>query len=338
MASRVEGSTHTATAATPATSTKAERDTRQNHTPQSRLVPLLREINDLKRIRVAGRHGSLAEQLFLRAWGRIVAGEDFAQVALGETARAVVAARLAGIDAQVLRRAGLAAADARTILARGLEPFAAALDAGLLRSLRRALDSEIECDTAAPDAARITADHVPEFVTLLAAQPRAGATRPDHARVVLEPTENHAEHCAGVAVYAVLFAPLYDADPAQAFLAGLAHHLHNARLPDAGYAGDELVGEYLPGIMDRFREIALNELPAPLRDAVREAISHTSHADTTTARAFQAADVLDRVLEMDWHARSASFTLSVALDEMDIVHPGAVQRFHQQLLREAGLS
>lgn len=322
-----------ASAAAHATMEGAERDT-----PLRRLVPLLRELNDLKRIRVAGRAGSLAEQIFRRSWSRIVSGEDLKQVALGETARAVTSARLAGIDAYVLRRAGLAETDARTILARGLDSFVANIDAELLKPLHAALDAEIARDMAQPDAEAFSSHDVPDFVNLLAAQPRAGATRPDHARVVLEPTENHAEHCAGVAVYAVLFAPLYDADPAQAFLAGLAHHLHNARLPDAGYAGDELVGEYLPGIMDRFREIAVSELPASLHNTVRDAMSHTSHADTTTARAFQSADVLDRVLEMDWHARSASFTLSVALDEMDIVHPGAVQRFHQQLLREAGLS
>ncbi|RZK37537.1 MAG: hypothetical protein EOO57_05390, partial [Hymenobacter sp.] len=39
------------------------------------LLPLLRELNDLKRVRVAGREGSLAEQLFGGAWVALVAGE-----------------------------------------------------------------------------------------------------------------------------------------------------------------------------------------------------------------------------------------------------------------------
>lgn len=287
MESATNSSIHPRAAVAPAmTAERAPGDT-----PRSRLVPLLREMNDAKRIRIADRDGSLSEQLFRRAWSRIAAGEDLTRIALGETARAVVSARLAGIDVSVLRRAGLAEPDAQTILARGLESFAGYLDAGLVKSLRIALSDEVARDMASPDDEANGSHDVPEFVRLLAAQPRAGATRPDHARVVLEPTENHAEHCANVAVYAVLFAPLYDANPARAFLAGLAHHLHNARLPDAGYAGDELVGEYLPQIMDRFREIALAELPANLRDDVREAMNHTSHADTATARAFQAADV-----------------------------------------------
>ncbi len=78
---------------------------------------------------------------------------------------------------------------------------------------------------------------VPPFVPLLAAQPRAGATRPGHPRVILEPAENHAEHCAVVAVNGVLAAGVFGADPAGPFLTGLAHHLHNAYLPDAGDAG-----------------------------------------------------------------------------------------------------
>ena len=40
-----------------------------------RLTPLLGELSDLKRVRVAGRPGSLAEQAFRRGWRRLVAGE-----------------------------------------------------------------------------------------------------------------------------------------------------------------------------------------------------------------------------------------------------------------------
>ena len=40
------------------------------------LLPLLREINDLKRIRSAGRPSSIADRVFATAWSRLVAGED----------------------------------------------------------------------------------------------------------------------------------------------------------------------------------------------------------------------------------------------------------------------
>lgn len=48
----------------------------------ARLLPLSRELNDLKRIRVADKSGSVAEQLFRRNWARLVAGESLESVAL----------------------------------------------------------------------------------------------------------------------------------------------------------------------------------------------------------------------------------------------------------------
>ena len=291
------------------------------------LLPLFRELNDLKRIRAAGRQGSVAERLFLRSWARLVSGEALVQVALQETAHAVAAARLAGIDAQVLADGGLSAAERRTVLRSGLDAVAGPLDGPLAARLREALSA---------DALPFSCD-APPFAACLAQQPRAGATRPGFRRVVLEPAENHADHCGLVAVYGVLSAPLYGADPAQAFLTGLSHHLHNARLPDAGDAGDVLLGHALKPLMEAFRSQAIAELPPSLHQPVRDAISVVYRADTPEAKAFQTADVLDRVLEMEWHANSAAFTLSIALEDMDIVHPGPVQVFQQSIMRQAGL-
>lgn len=293
------------------------------------LLPLFRELNDLKRIRVASRPGSIAERLFRRAWVRLVRGEPLETVALNETAHAVASARLAGIDARVLADAGLPPETRSEILRRGFDAVAGPLDPALADRLRAALDPE-----PAPDHAL---QHEPEFVTQLARQPRAGATRPGHHRAILEPAENHAEHCAVVAVQAVLAAPLSGADPALPFLTGLAHHLHNACLPDAGDAGDALLGEHLRPVMETFRAAALAELPAPLRDLARGSLDAVFRADTPESRAFQTADVLDRVLEMEWHARTAAFTLDVALHDLDIVHPGPVQAFQLEVMRSAGL-
>ena len=66
------------------------------------LLPLFRELNHLKRIRVAGEPGSVAQRLFRRSWARLVAGEDPESIALQEAAHAVAATCLAGIDAAVL--------------------------------------------------------------------------------------------------------------------------------------------------------------------------------------------------------------------------------------------
>lgn len=291
------------------------------------LLPLLRELNDLKRIRVADKPGSVAERLFLRAWARLVGGEDLVAVALSETARAVAAARLAGIDAAVLADGGLLPGDRLAVLRAGLDAAGESLDPALRETL---------CGCLTPDAVPDPGD-APPFARLLARQPRAGATRPGHRRVVLEPAENHAEHCAVVAVYGVLTAPLYGAEPGGVFLTGLSHHLHNAFLPDAGHAGDVLLGDRLKPLIEAFRTRALGELPPALAATARASLDSVFRSDTPASQAFQTADVLDRVLEMEWHANSSAFTLDVALGDMDIVHPGPVQAFQLQVMRSAGL-
>jgi hypothetical protein len=295
------------------------------------LLPLLIEMNDLKRIRVADRVGSIATHIFRRSWAALVSGEDLQTVADRETAHAVAAARLAGIDARVMQTAGLGENAIRDVFVRGFDAVADPIPATTRDRLRSALTPAIAVDPA-PDALDL-----PPFVDLLVNQPRAGATRPGHARVVLEPAEHHGDHCGSVAVYAAILAALFDADPALPFLCGLAHHLHNARLPDAGFAGDELLGPHLQPLMSAFRDQAIAELPQPLHAPVRAALDLVYRADSLEARAFQAADVLDRVLEMRWHAQSAAFTLDVALGEMDIVHPGPVQAFQLDVMRDAGL-
>lgn len=293
----------------------------------AQLLPLFRQLNDLKRLRVADREGSIAERLFARSWARLIHGEDLSSVASEETALAVAATRLAGIDARVLRDAGLnddsiseilsdACNDAQGILAVEFSPYLAAfLPMGL------SLENH---------------DELPKFIQLLAKQPRAGATRPGFGRVVLMPTENHAEHCAIVAVQGVIASSITGAAPEKAFLTGLCHHLHNAYLPDAGDAGDALLGAHLQPIMSTFREKSLSQLRPELREMARASLDAVYRADTPESRAFQIADSLDRVLEMEWHARSASFTLSVALEEMDIIHPGPVQAYQLEIMRAAG--
>ncbi len=348
----------------------------------SSLLPLFRELNDLKRLRVAGLDGSIAERLFRCSWARLVAGESLEIVALSETANAVVAAKLAGIDAHVLDDGDIAADARLQILQRAFDASANVLPDEFARKLRAQLSSDsltIQDDgnssvdialhsakapraglapssnrgakrshdwkrAQAPPLNRCSQSNVKgyksvkeaEFVERLATQPRAGATRPGYARVVLEPTENHAEHCSIVAVNCVLASSLYKADAGECFLTGLSHHFHNAYLPDAGDAGDVLLGEYHAPLIQTFRERSLAQLPDELAEKARAALDNVYRADTPTSKSFQVADSLDRVLEMEWHARSAAFTLDVALDEMDIIHPGPVQKFQLEIMREAG--
>lgn len=317
----------------------------------SQLLPLFRELNDLKRIRKAGAFGSLAERLFARSWSRLHDGEELENVAFSETANAVIAAKLAGIDAEVLAEGGLDESEILQVLQRAFDVSASSLPPSFAARLRAQIsvnssdsltiqDLEIGVEAGDFGLGETTLDelllHNLEFVEQLTKQPRAGATRPGHARVVLEPAENHAEHCAIVAVNGALAASLYNADAGAAFLTGLSHHFHNAYLPDAGDAGDALLGEHHATLMQNFRERALSQLPTDLADKSRASLDNVYRSDTPESKSFQVADSLDRVLEMEWHARSAGFTLDVALEEMDIIHPGPVQEFQLEVMRAAG--
>jgi 5'-deoxynucleotidase YfbR-like HD superfamily hydrolase len=286
------------------------------------------ELVDLKQVRVAGAADPLADSAFARAWAALAAGDDPERVALRETARALVATRLAGIDEAVLADAGLTGGQARAVLGRALdEACGAGVDPALAARLHDALD----------DAPGTTAP-APPFAAALAAQPRAGATAPGRPRLLLSPAESHAGHCLVAAVLAVLLAPEHGALPARPFLCGLAHHLHNARLPDAGFAGETLLGEHLDDVVRALRERALAELDEPLRSHARVACALAEHAGTPEARAFVAADVLDRVLQMRVYERQATFRLRMALDDLELVHAGPLQEFGRRMVAEAGLA
>ena len=291
----------------------------------SGLRPLLQEIGDAKRTRVAGRTGSLTEQAFARSWARLVDGQDAADVALSESAAAVARARLAGIDSAVLTAAGLSPQEALDVLRAGFDEVAGCLDPDLAGRLRVSLPLLRD---AAP---------APALAVALNAQPRAGATCPGVARVVVEPPESHGDHCFTVAVYGVLVSPLMGADPVEAFLCGLAHHLHNVALPDAGFAGEVLLGAHLVPVMEVLEARELAALPAALADRLRAALALRSDAVAPSSQAFHAADVLDRVLQVHHHARAAAFTASQALDDLQLVHDGPVQQFHLGVLTDAGL-
>ncbi len=288
-------------------------------------VPLAVELCDLKRVRDASSPDSLASRMFRRAWGALLAGQDTGEVALRSTAYAVAACRLGGIDRGVLLRCGLSESETAAVLARSFDE----VSQPVLPSLRTRLRDELGQELAPGPA--------PDFAEALICQPRAGATCPGKPRIVLEPPEGHGDHCFIVAALGALLAPQYGADPAAAFLAGMAHHLHNAALPDGGFAGEMLLGEHLEPVMQRLFAEALATLPAPFRRETDAALATIRDADTPGGRAFHAADVIDRVLQIRHYDRVAAFTVDQALGDMDLVHAGPVQGFHKLVLQDAGL-
>ncbi|MEH3118986.1 MAG: hypothetical protein PGN25_15725 [Methylorubrum populi] len=288
------------------------------------LRALLIELGDLKRVRSAGRAGSIAERLFAQGWSALVGGAAPETVALDITAKALAAARLCDLDAAFLGAAGLDAAQASAVLVAGLDAVAGSVDAGLRERLRTAL--------RAP--APLPMGPVPDFVGALAQQPRAGVTCPGKPRILLEPPENHAEHCLVVAVYGVLLSPFYRADPTTVFLAAMAHHVHNAAMPDAGFTGEMLLGDHLRPVVGRCSEWALEELERPLQETVRAARLVLPDDATAEGRAFHAADSIDRVLQIAQHLRAASLTMDTVLGEMELVHAGPVKAFQDRVLTD----
>lgn len=290
------------------------------------LADLFRELNDLKRIRSAGRAGSIAARLFRAAWIALAQGEAPEAVMRRTAAAALVATRLADLDCAALAALGLAPPAADAVLLAGFDSVAGDVAQPLRSRLRDAVGHTLSIE-----------GEPPTFVLLLEEQPRAGVTCPGQPRIVLEPPENHAEHCLMVAVYGVLLSPAYGADAATVFLAGLAHHLHNALMPDAGFTGEVLLGTHLDRAIAHASQGALDQLPPGLRTEVEAARRILPDTATPEGRAFHAADVIDRVLQTAQHLRAASLTMRHVLDEMHLVHDGPVKPFHDRTLREMGL-
>ncbi|KNY20991.1 hypothetical protein [Methylobacterium sp. ARG-1] len=288
------------------------------------LRELFVEMNDLKRVHSAGRDGSIAERLFAQGWGLLTGGASPEEVALDIAATTLAATRLCDLDAAFLAAAGLSDAAASAVLVAGFDAVTGDLDPDLRDRLRARLAPR---PPGRPGP-------VPSFVAALAKQPRAGVTCPGRARILLEPPENHAEHCLIVAVYGVCLSPFYRADPGTVFLAAMAHHFHNAAMPDAGFTGEMLLGDHLGPIMAVTTAWAMSELDAPLRGHVERARAVLPDDATAEGRAFHAADCVDRVLQIAQHLRGASTTMAAVLDEWELVHAGPVKGFHDRVLRD----
>ena len=291
------------------------------------LVPLLTEIGDLKRVTAAHLTGSFATRGFLRAWGRVLRGDPLVEIADAQTAGAVAAARLGAIDGERLAALSLSAEEVRETMGRAVDAVGGALDARLADRLRAALPLREEA----------TESLAPSFARDLARQPRAGVTCPGRARVMLQPEENHADHSYAVAVYGYILAPVFGADPARVWWAGMVHHLHSAGMPDAGFTGEMLLEPHLSRVIDTARALALAELPDTLRARAEAVLGDIAGAETPEARAFHAADVIDRVLEIQYHTRANDLSMHRVLNEYELVHDGPVKGFHDEVLRAVAL-
>ena len=304
---------------------------------------LFGELQDLKRVRVQHHGGaSLAEHLYRQAWHRLLAGGDSSEVADLTVAAALTAVLFPGCDAAFWPATGLPVPRAAQHLRRALDEtlggFATAAYRERLRAAATRLAEGYYWSAAREsDPAALEPPALPRDLEALCHQPRAGATRPGVPRLVLTPPESHAEHVLLTAAYAALLADHYGADRGTVFVAGLAHHLHNALLPDCGFAGEELLGDDLSAVIAAGRERALGQLPDRLAELVRTSLRHHESIAAPEGRAVSAGDVLDRVLDVKWRTRAAAVTDADILGDLDLVHAGPLKSFQTTLLDSLGL-
>src|SRR5215213_3359678 len=100
------------------------------------LAGLFGELSDLKRIRSAGRVGSIASRLFRGAWLALVQGEPPETVMRRTVAATLVTARLADLDRSALTTLGLPPAAVNEVLWAGFDSVAGQLPEPLRSRLR----------------------------------------------------------------------------------------------------------------------------------------------------------------------------------------------------------
>ena len=298
------------------------------------IAPLFGELQDLKRLRPANLDATIATRLFRDSWSRLLAGEETGIVATDLALAALLSVLFPGVDGAFFTAANMDKPTAREVLGLALEATVAGhLTSGTHAVLKDAFPAYLDrlYDHSAPAAP------LPEPLDILCRQPRAGATHPTLPRLVLEPAEMHSDHCCLTAVYAILLADGFGADRGTVLLASLAHHLHNAYLPDCGYAGELCLGEHLGPVIANCRQTALAHFPTDLRARVREALRHHESIAAPEGRAVSAGDVLDRVLDVRWRTRAAAVTDTDILSDLDLVHPGPLKDFQGWLLDKTGV-
>ena len=300
------------------------------------LRTLFIELEDLKRQQPAHYSQSIASTLFVESWQRLLAGEHTERVATIISTKAIVAVLLPGCDAHFVQEAGLEKLAILEIYRKALRTSAyERVDATLYELLLASIPPLVEeyfGEASDDKIAETDFQRQAWFVNVLCRQPRAGATKPRRPRLLLLPPEMHSDHCLTTAVFAALLSPCFGASPGLPFLTGLSHHLHNAVLPDCGFGGEVLLDEWLPTIIEQARNKALAHLEPTLAQRVRGAIDTHENLHLAEGQAASAADVLDRVLDVQWRTRAANVRDEDILEELDLVHEGPIKRFQTEIL------
>ncbi|WP_116105724.1 hypothetical protein [Lewinella sp. IMCC34191] len=300
-----------------------------------RTATLFAELQDLKRLQPAHYPFSISTHLFRLSWHRWINGEDVVVIARDVLLKALLSVRFPGLDGRFYAVARLTGERTEEILREALRMT---VEDAISEELYTELSEHLSGMLPALTAPRYPSEgELPAPLEALCRQPRAGATHPDRPRLVLLPPEMHSDHCLLTAVYAAIMADQYGGNRGTVFLAGLAHHLHNAYLPDCGFAGEICLGPDLDDIVNRCRGEALQHFDAEQREAIRHALTFHESIARPEGKAISAGDVMDRVLDVKWRTRAAAVTDATVLGELDLVHPGPLKDFQSELLQASGL-
>lgn len=308
---------------------------------QVQMLPLLEQLQDLKRIRSAEFAGTFAAHRYRQVLHRLAQGLEgshtlpcFSKFALEETLLAVITTRLGALSPEVLRRLGVPSRQIREICQAAFDEHKGAWHGVMPES---AFEEMVQASDLSKE---LLSGNQPldTLINRLCAEPRAGATAPHKQRVLVVPQESQAEHCYLTAVTAVTLAGYFDADPGQTFTTALLHHLHNAYMPDAGFAGEVLLGESLDSVIWAARQQAFTHLAPPLRELATQAAATMTHLETPLARVVNAADAIDRVLQTRFHQQMAAFDAKRVQRELNLVHEGPLQAFQNAVLQTLGVT
>ena len=302
------------------------------------LTRLLRELADLKRIESAAFTGSFASDRFAATLARLATvaegGESLLRAAAGElaieqTAAAIVATRAGGMSAETLRALGMDRADIQRCLSAAVDEHAGALADDFVIKMKATLGGGQTVPPPPPAVATLT--------RRLVAEPRAGATAVGKSRVLVVPAENHAEHCFVTAVTAAVLAGGFGADVGEVFFTAMIHHLHNAFLPDAGYGGEMMLGDHLQPVVAAARQKALDCLPPAMAQWAAAAAGSMTRLDSPAAACVNAADAVDRVLQTRFHQTMATFDAGAVCRELELVHEGPLRSFQNDMIAATGV-
>ena len=296
---------------------------------------LLRQWADLKRIESHRFDRSMADHRFAVTLHDLDAARGDADavraVADREAAIAIVATRCGAMDVASLIELNVAPQRAASVALSAIDEHAAALTDDAAADVRVAAE-RLPRHVDSPPSTTIS-----KLADRLSREPRSGATAVGKSRVLVTPTESQSAHSYTAALGGWLIAHLIGGDPAVAFLTGILHHVHNAYLPDSGFAGEVLLGDDLGPVLDTARRLACRHLHAETAGMVFESGHRMSHVDDATARAINAADAADRVLQTHYHQQVADYDAARVCDELDLVHEGPLQSFQNDMLDRLGI-